>query len=192
MAQAPATGPLIVVSGPSGSGKTTLVRGLVREPEWPLRLSVSVTTRDKRPGEVEGVAYHFWKRDRFMEEVARGGFIEWADVFGNCYGTLRSEVEPYRAQGKGVLLEIDVNGWAQVRPKCPDAESIFIRTSSLEELEQRLRLRGEKEESIQRRLAGARAELARVSEYHHQVVNDDLESARAELKRIVAPLFART
>ena len=193
MAPPPATGPLIVVSGPSGSGKTTLVRDLVREPVWPLRLSVSATTRKPRPGEIDGVHYHFWDRERFLREAEAGAFLEWADNFGNGYGTLRSEVEPHRAAGTGVLLEIDVKGWAHVHTICPDAVSIFIRTSSIEVLEKRLRSRHtESEEAIQRRLGGARAELARIDEYHYQVVNDDLVAARTEIHRILASLYPRT
>ena len=180
------------MSGPSGSGKTTLVRQLVHEPPWPLRLSISATTRKKRAREIDGVHYHFWTRERFDAEVAAGAFLEWADNFGSCYGTLRSEVDPYRAAGTGVLLEIDVKGWAQVRAKVPDATAIFIRTSSLEVLERRLRERHtESEEAIQRRLAGARAELAEAHNYHRQVVNDDLAGAQAELRTIIASLFAR-
>ena len=185
-------GPLIVVSGPSGSGKTTLVRDLIRGRSWPLRVSVSATTRPPRAGEQDGVNYHYWSPDRFKEEVARGQFLEWADVFGNYYGTLRAEVDPHRAKGIGVLLEIDVNGWAQVRTHCPDAVSIFIRTSSIEVLEDRLRKRrSETEESLQRRLAGARSELARIGEYHHQVINDDLTAALDSLKTVISPLFPR-
>jgi guanylate kinase len=186
------TAPLIVVSGPSGSGKTTLVRRLVHQPPWPLRLSISATTRKRRDREIDGVHYHFWTRDRFDAEVAAGAFLEWADNFGSCYGTLRSEVEPYRSAGTGVLLEIDVKGWAQVRAKVPDATAIFIRTSSLEVLERRLRQRHtESEEAIQRRLAGARAELAEAHHYHRQVVNDDLDAAQAELRTIIASLFEK-
>lgn len=185
-------GPLIVISGPSGSGKSTLVRKLVADPPGPLRLSVSVTTRKQRKAERDGIDYHYWTAERVREEIARGGFLEWADVFGNYYGTLVSEVEPFREQGIGVLLEIDVNGWAQVKAKCPDAVSIFIRTSSLEVLEERLhRRQSETDESIQRRLAGAKIELARIGDYHHQVVNDHLEDAFKNLRSIVSPLFTR-
>lgn len=187
-----ALGPLIVMSGPSGSGKSTLVRRLLENPPGPLRLSVSVTTRKPRVQEKDGVDYHYWSPERVREEIARGGFLEWADVFGNYYGTLVAEVEPYRQQGVGVLLEIDVNGWAQVKAKCPDAASIFIRTSSIDVLEERLRRRlSETEESIQRRLAGARVEMARVHEYHHQVVNDDLDVALTNLRTIISPLYTR-
>jgi guanylate kinase len=118
--------------------------------------------------------------------------LEWANVFGNYYGTLKAEVDPFRAQGMGIVLDIDVNGWAQVREKCADAVSIFIRTPSLEVLEERLRRRrSETDESMKRRLDGARAELARIGEYQHQVVNDDLDEAFKNLRSIIAPLYAR-
>lgn len=185
-------GPLIVISGPSGSGKSTLVRRLLADGIWPLRLSVSVTTRKPRAMEVDGVDYHYWTVDRVKDEIARGGFLEWAEVFGNYYGTLKAEVDPHRERGNGVLLEIDVNGWDQVRKQCPDAVSIFIRTSSLEVLEDRLRRRrSETDETMKRRLDGARVELARIEEYHHQVVNDDLDEALIHLRTLIGPLFAR-
>lgn len=183
-------GPLIIVSGPSGSGKSTLIRHLLRDAPWPLRLSVSVTTRRPRGGEVDGKAYHFWPRDKFETELAAGGFLEWAEVFGNYYGTLRQEVEPYREAGQGVLLEIDVQGWEQVKRHYPDSVSIFIRTSNLETYEKRLRDRGtENEASIQRRLQGARDELARADRYDFQVINDDFDSALESLRGIVGKLF---
>jgi guanylate kinase len=186
-------GPLIVISGPSGSGKSTLVRRLLAQPPGPLRLSVSVTTRKPRKSEKDGVDYHYWDAERVKDEIARGGFLEWAEVFGNYYGTLVSEVEPFRMEGIGVLLEIDVCGWEQVKTKCADAVSIFIRTSSLDLLEDRLRRRkSETEENIQRRLAGARVELSRIGEYHHQVVNDDLDDAFRQITAIISPLFARS
>jgi guanylate kinase len=183
-------GPLIIVSGPSGSGKSTLIRDLLQNAPWPLRLSVSVTTRPPRPGEQDGVAYHFWQRERFEQELGRAGFLEWAEVFGNYYGTLKREVAPYRAQGQGVLLEIDVQGREQVKRIHPEAVAVFIRTSSLETYEKRLRERGtESEAAIERRLKGARIELPRAAEYDHQVINDDFDQALAELRRIVNQLF---
>ncbi len=185
-------GPLIILSGPSGCGKSTLVARLLADSRWPLRLSVSVTTRPPRPGEVDGVNYHFWSRQRFQEEQQAGAFLEWAEVFGNFYGTLAREVEPYRQQGIGVLLEIDVQGWDQVRQRCPDAVSIFIRTSDLRICEERLRNRDtEREASIGRRLQGAQVELARAGEYNFQVINDVLDEALAQLQKIVANLFER-
>lgn len=188
----PTPGPLIVISGPSGSGKSKLIQLLLERTKLPLRLSVSVTTRPPRPGEVEGVHYRFWSMERFRKEVADGGFLEWAEVFGNGYGTPVAEVEPYRRQGLGVVLDIDVQGWEQVRRRCPDARSIFIRASTPEVNEQRLRARGtESEEALRQRLAGALRELACADRYEFQVVNDDLDVALRRLEDITATLFER-
>jgi guanylate kinase len=185
-------GPLIILSGPAGSGKSTIIRRLLEEKTWPLRLSVSVTTRTPRPGEVEGVHYYFRSKDFFRAEVEAGEFLEWADVFGNNYGTLKREVEPHRLQGTGVLLDIDVKGWEQVRRCCPDAVSIFVRTSSMETYEKRLRDRNtETEAALARRLEGAKQELTRAAEYDYQVINDDLDKALADIRTILGPLFER-
>jgi guanylate kinase len=182
-------GPLFILSGPSGSGKTTLIFRLLQENAWPMRLSVSVTTRARRPTEEDGVHYHFWPADRFLAARDRGEFLEWAAVYGNYYGTLAREVAP-RAAGVGVWLDIDTQGWEQVRRRCPDAVSIFLRTSTMEVFERRLReRRTESEEAIARRLVAARAELARAPEYDVQVINDDLETALAELREVVRRSF---
>ncbi len=185
-------GPLIVLSGPSGSGKSTVLKRLLTQSSRPLHLSVSATTRRPRPGEVDGVHYYFWTRERFEEEQKAGAFLEWAEVFTRYYGTLRREVEPFRQRGYGVVLDIDVQGAAQVRKLCNDAVLIFLRTSSLHTYEQRLRQRGtEDEETLQRRLAGAQRELAQAADYDYQVVNDDLDTAVAQLQTIVDRLFQR-
>ncbi|MCI0377441.1 MAG: guanylate kinase [Gemmataceae bacterium] len=185
-------GPLIVVSGPSGSGKSTLIDRLLAGIRRPVHLAVSATTRPIRPGEQDGKHYHFWTKEAFEKEVQAGGFLEWADVFGNYYGTLRREVTPHRERGTGVVLEIDVQGWAQVRQECPDLVSIFVRASSIEAYEKRLRDRGtETQDSLQRRLAGAKRELARAAEYDFQVINDDLDQALEQMRAIVIPLFER-
>jgi guanylate kinase len=185
-------GPLIILSGPSGVGKSELVKRLLAAKDLPLHLSVSATTRRPRAGEVDGTSYHFWPRQRFEEAVQAGGFLEWADVFGNLYGTLRREVEPYRERGEGVLLEIDVQGACQVRRLCPDAVSIFLKAPSLEVYEERLRRRHtENEEALRRRLEGARRELARAGEYDYQVVNDDLQRAVAEVEAHIRRQFGR-
>jgi guanylate kinase len=188
-------GPLIILSGPSGSGKSTVIDRVLADlssASLRLHLAVSATTRAPRQGEVDGHDYYFWTSQRFHEEVHAGAFLEWAEVFGHSYGTLRSEVEPYRAQGTGVILEIDVQGAAQVRRLYSDSVSIFLRTSSLQAYEDRLRKRGaDNEEVMRRRLAGAERELSHAAEYHYQVINDDLESAVAEVKAIVGRQFER-
>jgi guanylate kinase len=186
------TAPLFILSGPSGSGKSTVIRRLLAPGDLPLRLSVSSTTRLARPGERDGVDYYFWTRDHFEEQMRAGAFLEHAEYVGNCYGTLWSEVAPYRERGVGVILDIDVVGAAQVRQKCPDAVDIFLRASSMEEYERRLRLRHtENEEAIQRRLARARVELAQAGEYEFQVINDDLAQAVAQLRAIVRDRLER-
>jgi guanylate kinase len=169
-----------------------VVARLLAQGDLPLRLSVSATTRPPRAGEQDGVHYYFWARDRFEEAIRAGEFLEYAEVHGNYYGTLWREVEPYRRQGVGVLLDIDVQGAAQVRRLCPDHVSVFLLTPSEAVYEQRLRGRGtETEAAIQRRLATAREELTHAGEYHYRVVNDKLEAAVAALKEIVLRHWGR-
>jgi guanylate kinase len=185
-------GPLIIVSGPSGSGKTTVIARLLARGDLPLRLSVSATTRKPRVGEMDGVHYHFWTRERFEQELRVGGFLEWAEVHGQYYGTLYGEVEPFREKGIGVVLDIDVQGAAQVRARCSGTVSVFLRTSSWEEYERRLRSRRtEDEAAIQRRLSTARQELERAGDYDFQVLNDDLDLAVEQLHDIVQRAFER-
>ena len=184
--------PLIIVAGPSGSGKSTIVARMVKDSGLPLRLSVSATTRAPRPYERNGVHYWFWTREQFQKQVKAGAFLEWAEVNGESYGTLRSEVDDYRQRGVGVLLDIDVQGAAQVRACYPECLSIFIRTSSDEDYERRLRLRGtENEEQIARRLATARRELERIHEFDCVVVNDELESAVGQVRDAIAKAFQK-
>jgi len=183
-------GPLIIVSGPSGSGKTTLIRRVLPMFGGRLRHSVSATTRARRSGERDGVDYHFWSRDRFEQGVAAGEFLEYATVFGeNYYGTPRFEVEPYRIQGTGVILDIDVQGAGQLRRTCPDGFYIFLETPP-GEYERRLRERGtETEEAIARRLEEAREELRHADEFDIRLVNDNLDRAAGELAAVIALLF---
>ncbi|WP_303131403.1 guanylate kinase [Olsenella phocaeensis] len=177
----PRTPRLFVISGPSGAGKGTLLSQVLRQrPD--LGLTVSATTRNPRPGEVDGVSYHFLGEDEFSRLVAEGAFLEWANVHGHRYGTLRSEVDDRLARGSSVVLEIDPQGAFNVRRIYPDAVLVFIEPPSMELLEQRLRARGtEDEASIGLRLSNARLEMARAHEYDARVVNDELEAAAARL-----------
>lgn len=185
-------GPLIIVSGPSGVGKSSLIRDLLDDPPRPLRLSVSATTRKPRPGERDGIDYHFWTPERFAAGVAAREFLEHAIVHGQHYGTLRSEVEPFRQSGIGVVLDIDVQGAELVRAVEPEHTSVFIRAPSIEDYERRLRKRAsEAEADIQRRLARARAELDLAPTYSYQIVNDDLAKAVAELRAIVVGSYSK-
>lgn len=176
---------LFVISGPSGAGKGTLV-ARVREQISNLGLTVSATTRSPRPGEVDGVSYHFLSMEEFMSRVDAGEFVEWAHVHGNCYGTLVSEVDKNLAAGKPLILEIDVQGGLHVKERFPETVLIFIEPPSMEELEERLRGRGtETEETIELRLANARHEMELEQSYDVVVVNDDLDRATQELVDII-------
>lgn len=177
----------VVLSGPSGSGKTTIVPLLIQH--CPVRLikSVSATTRVPRPHEIPGEDYHFLTKDEFNRRREQGEFLECAEVHasGNWYGTLKSEVTRARTVGGCALLEIDVQGARQVIEQCPQALTIFVRTPE-GEYERRLRARGtESEEVIQSRLETARRELAQAPAYRHQVVNDDLQRAVAEMSQLI-------
>ena len=176
---------VFVITGPSGVGKGTLIRGLLaRVPS--LELSVSATTRRPRPGEVDGVDYHFLTEDEFARKVAEGAFVEHAHYSGRRYGTLRSELERRTARGVPVVLEIEVQGARQVRETMPDAVQVFIAPPSREALRERLVGRGtDSPEEVERRLAVAEEELTARDEFQYQVVNDRLEDAVAELERIV-------
>ncbi len=181
-------GRLVVISGPSGVGKTTVVSDLFRRCPLPLVGSVSATTRAPRPGEVDGLDYHFLSPEEFSSRRKRGEFLECFEVFGQgvWYGTLLSEVTPGLRQGKWVVLNIDVQGALAVVARDPHAITIFIRPSSLAVLEERLRGRGtENESSLQRRLEQARKELALADRYQHQVVNDDVGRAAGEICQIL-------
>jgi guanylate kinase len=182
-------GKLVVISGPSGAGKTTLLKRLFARASVPLVASVSATTRRPRPGEVDGVDYHFLTKDEFARRREGGEFLESFEVYerGDWYGTLKQEVAPRLSDGKWVVLEIDVQGTLAVLRHYPEAITIFVRPSSLAELERRLRDRGtESEAAIARRLEVARRELTAIDHYRHQVVNDDVDRALNELCEILS------
>ena len=175
-----------MITGPSGVGKGTLIRGL-RQRLPRLELSVSATTRAPRPGERDGVDYHFLSRERFDELVAADEFVEHADYAGRRYGTLRSELERRVQRGVPVVLEIEVQGARQVRAAMPQAVQVFISPPSPEVLRERLQGRGtDDREEVDRRLRVAEQELAAQPEFAHVVVNDDLSRATDELYEIVA------
>lgn len=178
------SGSLFIVSAPSGAGKTSLLNRLLSvQPD--LCLSISHTTRPQRPGEQDGVDYHFTDRDAFLAMVGEGRFLEHAEVFGNLYGTDSHWLDQTLQGGHDVVLEIDWQGASQIRHLRPDAVSIFILPPSLAVLAERLRGRGQDDDSvIQRRLAGARDELSHYAEFDYLVVNDDFDTALADLAAI--------
>jgi guanylate kinase len=186
------TGTLFVLAGPSGVGKGSIVRELVAKVPS-LSLSVSVTTRPPRPGEVDGVDYFFVIEDAFARMVEAGELLEWAEIVGHRSGTPRGFVEDRLGEGRDVILEIDVVGAAQVRERVPRSVLIFLDPPSLEELERRLRGRGtETDEAIRLRLQTAAWELEQRSWFDHVVVNDDLERAAGEVAAIIEASRSRS
>jgi guanylate kinase len=184
-------GLLFIVSAPSGAGKTTIVERLVEEMPQ-LRMSRSYTSRAARQGEIDGVDYNFVTRARFEAMAAAGEFLEWADVFGNLYGTCAADTERMLAAGDDVVLVIDVQGARQVRSRQSGAICVFVMPPSDAVLEQRLRGRSkDAEPAIRRRLSVAKDEVAAFSEYDYIVVNDELASAVDRLRSIVIAERAR-
>jgi guanylate kinase len=184
-------GLLFVVSAPSATGKTTVVDKLVEVCPTLVR-SRSYTSRQARAGEQDGVDYHFVSRATFEAMVQRGEFLEWADVFGNLYGTARRDTEALLASGSDVVLVIDVQGARQVRARTTGAVSIFVLPPSFKTLEQRLRARSQDPDAaIERRLATAQTEVSAVDEYDYVVINDDLDRCVAEIAAIVTAERAR-
>lgn len=182
-----AKGLLIVLSGPSGVGKGTVLKEFINDPDLKLAYSVSMTTRQRRPGEVDGVNYHFVTKEEFLRAKQNGELLESAEFVGNYYGTPLKEVERLRNEGKNVLLEIEVQGCTQVREKMGDeAVTIFIVPPSMADLEKRIRGRGtEPEEIIQQRLAKAAKEMEMIGQYKYVVCNDDPKLAADIIRCII-------
>lgn len=177
---------VFIVSAPSGSGKSTLV-GQLMQIVPRLRFSVSYTTRPPRGNEVDGKEYYFISREQFLARVERGEFLEWADVFGNYYGTHQSELDRAAADGFDLILDIDVKGARQLKERIPGAVSIFILPPSRQVLEQRLRSRSQdSEEVIQRRLSEAAEEIRNYSQYDYVLVNREVQASVDNLVAIVS------
>lgn len=183
----PSPGHIYIVSAPSGAGKTSLVKALLKDPESGIRLSISTTTRAPRPSEQQGREYFFTSRGDFETRAAAGEFIEWAEVYGNLYGTSRETLAQALSRGERILLEIDWQGAAQVRSQFPDqVTSIFILPPSLEELRRRLEDRAQDSAAvIEARIQAATVELAHASDFDHVIMNQDFSLALEALKRLV-------
>ncbi len=178
-------GILFVVSAPSGTGKTTLVERLVSDVPG-LQMSRSYTSRPTRPGEADGVDYNFISRQDFQARIALEQFLEWADVFGNLYGTCWADTERILESGQNLVLVIDVQGARKVRRRGIETTAVFVMPPSFQVLEQRLRGRSkDSEDAIQRRLQVARDEVAAFAEYDYVVINDELTAAVDRLRSIV-------
>ncbi len=176
---------LYVISGSSGVGKGTVLKGfLERNPEF--MLSISCTTRNPRPGEVDGVNYFFLSKDEFQNCIDQDKFLEWAHFAGNFYGTKKKYINQCLAEGKDIILEIDTQGALQVKKRMPEAVLIFICPPSYETLEDRLRSRHtEDEETIQKRLNEVKIELERAENFDYKIVNDDLKNAILTLESVI-------
>ncbi|MGO1295711.1 MAG: guanylate kinase [Vibrio sp.] len=180
-------GTLYIVSAPSGAGKSSLIAALLeRNPTYAMKVSVSHTTRDKRPGEQDGKHYHFVEKEHFESLIAKGEFLEYAEVFGNYYGTSRVWIEDTLEQGVDVFLDIDWQGARQIRQQMPQAKSLFILPPSREELQRRLTARGQdSQDIISARMSKAQAEISHYDEYDYVIVNDDFDLAIMDFKAIL-------
>lgn len=181
------TGNLFILSAPSGAGKSSLITALLKQASArPMQVSVSHTTRDPRPGEVNGQHYHFVSVNNFKSEIEKGTFYEYAEVFGNYYGTSATAIDEQLAKGIDVFLDIDWQGAQQVRMKKPEVTTIFISPPSKAELESRLKGRGQdSDEVIADRMAQAKSEISHYQEFDYIIVNDDFDQALMDLTTIV-------
>ncbi|OLQ86588.1 guanylate kinase [Vibrio ponticus] len=180
-------GTLYIVSAPSGAGKSSLINAMLEtNPTYAMKVSVSHTTRGMRPGEQDGVHYHFVQKELFEELIEKGQFLEYAEVFGNYYGTSRVWIEDNLDKGIDVFLDIDWQGARQIREQMPLAKSIFILPPSNGELERRLNARGQDSEAvIAKRMAEAKSEISHYDEYDYVIVNDDFDNALVDFKSII-------
>ena len=186
------SGKLFVITAPSGAGKTSLIDAVMRD-DPTLKISVSYTTRNPRPGEKDGVDYHFVDRNAFLAMRERGEFLESAEVHGNHYGTGKQVILDAVKRGDDLILEIDWQGAQQVRGLYPGCVGIFILPPSIEELERRMRTRGQDSESvIRQRVQNAREELSHAGEFKYAIINKDFETARRELASIIQRERAHT
>lgn len=177
-------GTLFIVSGPSGCGKGTVLAEILKQDN--VYYSVSATTRAPRPGEINGVNYHFLSKDEFEKLIENGGMLEYANYCGNYYGTPKKPVEDMLVEGKNVILEIEVQGALKVMEKCPEAVSVFILPPSLKELRRRLHKRGtETEEVIEKRIGEAAGEIRKAVNYDYVMINGELEIAVSDLLSII-------
>lgn len=181
------SGNLFVIAAPSGAGKSSLIKALLeRHQDGSMQVSVSTTTRPPRPGEVDGVHYHFVSEEEFLRQVDNHEFYEWAKVFNHYYGTSRTVIEDTLASGIDVFLDIDWQGTRQVKAAYPGVHTIFILPPSNEELERRLRTRGQdSDEVIAGRMAKAQAEMSHYAEFSYLLVNEDFDESVANLEHIV-------
>jgi guanylate kinase len=185
------SGNLFIISAPSGAGKTSMVSALLNSNRQ-IALSISYTTRARRPGETDGKEYHFVSRDKFLQMAQQGDFLESAEVYGNLYGTSQSWIEKQLASGRDILLEIDWQGAAQVRKLMPQAISIFILPPSLAALESRLNGRGQDSaEVIARRLQASQEDISHVAEFDYVIINDKLDEALRQLDAVITAASLR-
>jgi guanylate kinase len=188
----PSRGQLLIISAPSGAGKTSLIKALV-DAETRIEVSVSHTTRPMRPGERDGINYYFVSEAEFLSLKDAGAFFEWAEVFGNFYGTGIAQLEARLAEGADVILEIDWQGAQQVRRLLPDSAWAFILPPSVDALKARLQSRGQdNDDTIDVRMGAARSEISHWEEADYLIINDDFDTALTELRAVVHSLRLRT
>ncbi|MGD8111312.1 guanylate kinase [Vibrio sp. TRT 21S02] len=180
-------GTLYIVSAPSGAGKSSLISAMLEtNPTYAMKVSVSHTTRGMRPGEQDGIHYHFVQKEKFEELIEQGAFLEYAEVFGNYYGTSRIWIEENLDKGIDVFLDIDWQGARQIRKQMPQAQSIFILPPSNGELERRLNARGQDSDAvIAKRMSEAKSEISHYGEYDYVIINDDFDTALMDFKAII-------